>query len=92
MASAYYISEDDNGRAEHLLGYGRDAKEMANRSVQDIESEPWFYGDWLNEANGGVFPLSVVIMVGQPMCSKSVNIHGKGRATSSVCHATEREP
>lgn len=31
MDSAYYISVDDNGKREHPLGYGHDAKEMAKK-------------------------------------------------------------
>lgn len=56
MGSAYYISVDDNGRREHPLGYGHDAKEMVKRSAQNTQSAAsWFYGDGLNEGSGGVF-------------------------------------
>lgn len=56
MGSAYYISVDDNGRREHPLGCGHDAKEMVQRSAQNIQSVPlWFYGDRLNEGSDGVF-------------------------------------
>lgn len=56
MGSAYYISVDDNGRREHPLGYGHDAKEMVERSAQhSTECAVVVYGDRLNEGVGGVF-------------------------------------
>lgn len=97
----------DNGTREHPLGYSHDAKEMVKRSVQSIQRAPaWFYGDRLNEGSAGVF-LSIIIMVGQPVCSESVNIQGREDNERRVCmcvggrvrvrttnksHAVEREP
>lgn len=38
------------------LGCGHDAKEMVQRSAQNIQSVPlWFYGDRLNEGSDRVF-------------------------------------
>lgn len=65
----------------------------------------WFYDDGLNERRGRVFSLSIVIMVGQPVCLKSVNIQGREDNEQRGCvrgrtrvrmtnksHALEREP
>ncbi len=56
MGSGYCISVDDNGRREHPLGNGHDAKEMLKRSVQNMQRVPlWLYGDRLNERSAEVF-------------------------------------
>lgn len=75
----------DNGTGEHPLGYSRDAKAMAKRSVKSIQHVlSWLYGDGLNEGSAGVF-LSIIMMAGQPMCSQSVNIQGREDNERRVC-------
>lgn len=58
MGCAYYISLEVNGRIEHALGYGHNAKGVVEIKglMQHIQHVPsWFNGDRLNERSAGVF-------------------------------------